>query len=239
MTHRYSLSSKSWLTSLLMLVVVLAQAQTPFWQSAMPVGAPMVVGSYSRVDAIVTGADGSLYLAGEFQNSINVGGTVITSVGLRDMFVAKWNPSTATFAWVRQAGGSADDLAISLAAVEGGVVVAGNFASSSIAFGGTTLAGNTTANGLDVFVTKLNDAGNFVWAKQLGGTGAHTTGAIAVSGGSLYLTGSFFDATLTIGGTTLTNAGPTTTSDIYVAKLLDMGASADWTWAYGAGGPFQ
>lgn len=220
-----------------MLVVVLAQAQVPSWQLAMPIGAPVAVGSASRVKAIATGTDGSLYLAGEFSNSINVGGTIITSVGLTDMFVAKWNPSTATFAWVRQAGGSANDLAVSLAAVEGGIVVAGNFASSSIAFGGTTLAGNPTANSLDVFVTKLNDAGSFVWAKQLGGTGSHTASALAANGGSLYLTGNFFDATLTIGATTLTNAGPTTTSDIYVAKLLDGGASANWTWAYGAGGP--
>lgn len=51
---------------------------------------------------------------------------------------------------------------------------------------------NLTAGGLDIFISKLDASGNFVWAKDMEGTVAANGFSIAVDAqGNVYATGSF------------------------------------------------
>ncbi len=87
------------------------------------------------------------------------------------------------------------------------------------------------AKGRDAFVSKLDAAGNFVWAKQFGGRLSQTTGnSIAVDGsGNVYTTGFFY-------GTADFNPDPAATHmltalggyDIFISKL---NANGNFVWA--------
>lgn len=112
----------------------------------------------------------------------------------------------------------------------GNVYLVGSF-SNTVVLGSTTL---TSLGGGDVFVAKFNPASNqFTWAQRAGGAGDDYAYALAVSGTSVYVAGEFSSSTAGFGATTLTKAG---TSDGFVAKLTDAGATAGFSWAQRVGG---
>ncbi len=97
-------------------------------------------------------------------------------------------------------------------------------------FGAATLV---SQGGYDVFVSKLDTNGTWLWVKQAGGTSHEWGNAIATdNAGNVYVAGSFF-GTATFGPTTLTSYGD---YDIFLAKLDTNG---NWLWAVNAGGPGQ
>ncbi|GAB3872290.1 hypothetical protein GCM10028824_22510 [Hymenobacter segetis] len=188
-------------------------------------------------------SDTSVYVAGFFISpTAGFGAITLTNAGPNgssDVFVAKLSDAgpTGSFAWVQQAGGTDYDEATALAVSGTSVYVTGSFMSPTVSFGSTTL---TTAGGRDVFVAKLMDAGptsSFAWAQRAGGTGGDYANALAVSGTSVYVAGSFSSPTAGFGPATLTNTGANTgASDVYVAKLTDAGSTGSFIWAQQAGG---
>ena len=169
----------------------------------------------------VSGA--SVYVAGFFNSSTaGFGPATLTNAGnagSADVFVAKLTDagSTGSFAWAQQAGGTGYDAPYALAVSGNNVYVAGTFASSTVGFGSATL---TNAGSYDVFVAKLTDAGNFGWAQRAGGTGREEAYALAVSGTSVYVAGTFDSPTANFGTTTLTNPNPGTRAG-FLAALTD------------------
>ena len=205
-----------------------AWAQAPAWQSAI-----VMLGGYSYVQATATDADGNVYLAGTFSNTISLGPLTLVSAGGEDIFVAKWNSSRNAFAWAQRAGGTGYEQATGIAINGTSIYIGGTFQSPTLGFGATTLTNASTYN--DVFVAKLTDGGSsasFVWAQRAGGAGHEQAYALTAAGGSVYLTGSFDSATI-FGTTTLTSAG---NYDVFVAKLLDQGTTGIFAWVVRAGG---
>jgi gliding motility-associated-like protein len=92
----------------------------------------------------------------------------------------------------------------------------------------------TSVGDADVFITKLDASGNFVWAKSIGGTLKDNSYGIALDpSGNVYVTGSFngtsdFDPSAAV--TNLTSAGFT---DLYILKLDTDG---NFVWAKSIGG---
>jgi hypothetical protein len=113
----------------------------------------------------------------------------------------------------------------------GNVLMVGNF-SGTIAFGGTTLS---SVGDTDIFLAKWNPTtSTWMWAVRAGGTGSDFGGGVAVSGNSVYITGSIWSgANAVVAGTTLAGAGG---QDIVLAKYTDNGTSAIGNWAVSAGG---
>lgn len=130
---------------------------------------------------------GNVYITGYFQGTTNFSGTPITSVGLQDIFVAKYN-SAGALQWVRRAGGTGADLGSGIAADNAGnVVVTGEFKNTAD-FG----AINLTAGGSDAFVAKYDATGAVVWAKN--GAGPDNSRGLDVTcdaTGNIYATGQF------------------------------------------------
>jgi hypothetical protein len=95
----------------------------------------------------------------------------------------------------------------------------------------------TSAGGFDVYVTKFDQFGNFIWAKRVGSTGNDTGyGIIIDPSGNLYVTG-YFTATVDFNpgagvNNLVTNGG--VNADPYVLKLNSNG---DYVWAQRMGGP--
>lgn len=104
-----------------------------------------------------------------------------TSVGGQDAFVLAYNPSGIVL-WTRQFGTAADDAAAGITVdANGNSYVAGNTAG--------TLAGQTSAGGVDAFVRAFDSAGSDVWTRQFGGSDADVAVDVAVAGGNVYVAG--------------------------------------------------
>ena len=216
-------------------------AQAPAWQSAraVAVATAAATNNFSIVRATAIDAAGNVYLAGSFANSVVLGTTTLTSLGDFDVFVTKFNPATNQFVWAQRAGGAGSENATALAVSGTSVYVAGGFRSPAAVFGSTTLTNAANTNFDDVFVAKLTDAGpsgSFAWAQRAGGAGSDFATALAVSGTSIYVAGSFDGPTAGFGAATLANAGPRGSYDVFVAKLTDAGLTGSFAWAQRAGG---
>ncbi|MDQ2772912.1 MAG: hypothetical protein M3Y54_20705, partial [Bacteroidota bacterium] len=229
------------LLALLLLTLRLpAAAQAPAWQSARAVAAATAAASFanSLVSATAVDAAGNVFLAGQFTDTVVLGGITLSSLGDHDVFVTKFNPTINQFVWAQRAGGPGADVARALAVSGTSVYVAGDFGSTTAGFGATTLT-NTDFRSSDIFVAKLTDAGStgsFVWAKQAGGTAYDHATALAVSGTSLYVAGSFSSSAMSCGAIILTNTGSINSFDAFVAKLSDTGNTGSFVWAQRAGG---
>ncbi|PJJ61292.1 T9SS type A sorting domain-containing protein [Hymenobacter chitinivorans] len=113
----------------------------------------------------------------------------------------------------------------------GNTVVAGSFY-GTITLGAFTL---TSTGGADGFVARLNSAGTWTQAVRAGGSGAtiYLDALTLDNAGNAVVAGSFRGPSISFGSTTLTNAGASTSSDIFVARLSSAGT---WTQAVRAGG---
>jgi hypothetical protein len=201
------------------------------WQWAQRSGSPADDGGLA-----LTTSGNKVYWAGYFQGIASFGSTSLTSrgaAGTSDIFLARLS-ELGSIDWALRAGGDGDDRAAALVASGNTVYIAGNAASLAPDFTPLQLTSPPNTGVLDLFVAKLNDAGStpaFTWVERAGGASTeHLTGLTLGGEGALYVTGDFlFASALRFGTTTLTNPG--TLNDVFVARLNDAGASANYAWA--------
>ncbi|HXR81462.1 MAG TPA: T9SS type A sorting domain-containing protein, partial [Saprospiraceae bacterium] len=76
----------------------------------------------------------------------------------------------------------------------------------------------------DIFITKLDDSGNFEWGKAINGLKEEAANAIALdASGHVYIAGFYNGPTILFDTDILTNAEPSLgTADIFIAKLDQM-----------------
>jgi hypothetical protein len=151
---------------------------------------------YDYGTAIALDAAGNIYLAGDFEDTTDFdpGPGVYNLVApgwYSDAFVAKYDAS-GNFTWAKKLGGSDLDQSHAIAVdASGNVYTAGSFygtADFNPGFG----TYNLTAAGDDIFISKLDASGNFVWAVQAGGPGTDVAYGLALdSAGNIYATGNF------------------------------------------------
>ncbi|MDH6059217.1 SBBP repeat-containing protein, partial [Chrysosporum bergii ANA360D] len=176
--------------------------------------------------SIAVDNSGNIYTTGNFSGTATFGNTTLTSVGSADIFITKQD-SNGNYLWAQKAGGSGLDSSRSIRAdSSGNIYTTGNF-SGTATFGNTTL---TSAGSVDIFITKQDSNGNYLWAQKAGGSDSDYSSSIAVdNSGNIYTTGYFYE-TATFGNTTLTSAG---NRDIFITK---QDSNGDYLWAQKAGG---
>ncbi|TFJ82991.1 hypothetical protein NSK_005680 [Nannochloropsis salina CCMP1776] len=174
--------------------------------------------------AIAVDASGSSYTTGNFEKSMTVGNTTLTSAGLFDIFIIKLD-SSGSPVWARSFGGIGNDIGRGIAVdASGSSYTTGEFR-GSMTVGSTTL---TSVANTDIFIIKLDSSGSPVWATSFGATINDVGRAIAVdASGSSYTSGEF-QGSMTVGSTTLTSAGGT---DIFIIKL-DSAGSPVWATSF-------
>jgi hypothetical protein len=204
--------------------MVEAQGETPLQFSWAQRGGGAGV---QEAHGVAVDPSGNVLVTGYFTGTCSIGNTNLTSSGLEDIFLAKYDPS-GNFLWARQAGGTGDDYGLAVATdPSGNVFVAGAFQNTAT-FSTTTL---TSSRSNDVFLVKYGPAGNLLWARRAGGNGNEEANALAVdAAGNAYITGAF-DANATFG--TISLANNTGSDEIFVAKCSSAG---DFLWALKAGG---
>ena len=182
---------------------------------------------------VAVGTDGNVYLTGSFVGTVDFdpGPDVysITSVGENDVFVVKLD-TWGNFVWARSMGGSGDDYAYGIAlAPDGSVCTTGFFQGTADFDPGTEVFDLTGYPGYNIFVSKLDSAGQFVWAKCMAGTDWSQAYSIAVgTDGSVFTTGCF-------SGTTDFDPGPgtfnLTCTGYYAAFVCKLDAGGNFVWA--------
>jgi len=192
--------------------------------------------------SIAIDGSGNVYTTGYFLWTVDFdpgpGTFNMTSAGSRDIFVSKLDAS-GNFVWAKQMGGGLADEGYSIAVdSSGNVYTTGYFLFIADFDPGPGTFNMTSAGAEDIFVSKLDASGNFVWAKQMVGTFDDYGFSIAVDGsGNVLTTGTFFGtADFDPGASifTLTSAG--TEEDIFVSKL---DGSGNFVWAKQMGGSFN
>lgn len=176
---------------------------------------------------IAADANANIYLTGRFEGTADFGSSSLISSGGRDVFAAKLDCS-GNWLWAVGAGGSSDDYCQGITLdINSNLYLTGCFEGIGV-FGTNTL---TSSGGRDIFVTKLDSSGNFLWAVRAGGTGIYDSGTCiaADANANVYLAGYFYD-TAAFGSISLTSSGY---DDIFSAKLDSNG---NWLWAARAGG---
>lgn len=109
----------------------------------------------------------------------------------------------------------------------GNVYTTGYFFGSNFTFSTTTLI---NAGNYDAYISKHDNAGNFLWAKSIGGAFDDVSNAVACdNSGNVFVTGYYTSSTLAIGAFTLTNLGGT---DVFVAKF-DPNGNVQWAKSFG------
>ena len=167
---------------------------------------------------------GNVYTTGYFEGSVDfdpgIGTNLLTSAGLIDIFVLKLDTS-GNFQWAKSMGGNSNDAGCSIALDgSGNVYTTGYFLATADFDPGPGTTNITSAGLTDIFISKLDAAGNFIWVKGIGGTYTDRAQSIAVDNlDNIYTTG-FFCETADFdpgeGTSTLTSAG---LDDIFVLKL--------------------
>ncbi len=183
-------------------------------------------------NGITTDGSGNIYIIGDFEESAIFGSTVLNSVELEDIFIAKYNTS-GNVEWAKQIGGTSEDYGSAIATDgAGNIYLTGHFR-QTVTFGTIEL---NCAGTEDIFIAKYNTSGDVVWVKQAGGTvddGCRKLdrgyGIATDESGNSYVTGTF-TGTVSFGTTQLTYAGE---SDIFITKY---NGSGNVLWAKQAGG---
>ena len=155
-----------------------------------------------------------------------------------DIFISKLSTNGA-FVFAKQMGGTGYDWGYSITVdANNNIFSTGSFQGTSRqdfdpGSGKSTLVAAGGGNDFDIFVSKLDATGAYVWAKRMGGSGYDVGNSVALDvSGNVLTTGSFnATANFNPGGTNnLTSAGK---YDIFVSKLNSSGA---YVWANAMGG---
>ncbi len=159
-------------------------------------------------------ATNSIYISGDFLGTVDFNMNpsnkkILSTTGNNDGFLAKYD-AAGNCEWAKQFGGAGQDKVeqISVDAL-GNVFIGGKFAKTVNFDAGVSNVSFTSSGNSDAFVAKLDNTGNFKWAKQIGGLGWDWTGGLGATGdGNVFATGVFsFDATISNNATTLTAVG--------------------------------
>jgi hypothetical protein len=165
---------------------------------------------------------GNVVLTGDFVNTINFGGSDLTSASTEsDVYLAKLSGADGSHIWSKRFGSSTTADAGYGVAVDGlgNVAVTGYFG-QNVDFGG----GVIWAQGYDIFVAKYASAtGAYISAKRLGDPAGQFNGqfanAIAMSGsGNVFLTG-YFVGTLDLGAAGSATSGQYNGNDGFLASI--------------------
>ena len=196
------------------------------------------IGNYNGTNVdIAMDNSGNTYVLGHFSytSDLDPGSAnyPLTSNGDFDIFIVKLT-SAGDFVWAKQVGGTAQELASNIETDQNGNVYFTGTFKGTVDFDPGAGTVNLTAIGTstDIFFSKLDTDGNFVWVKVLANSDNESVNIMEVHGSQLFLTGSFknamdFDP----------NAGSTQLSALqYSAFLAVYDLDGNLAWAKMVGG---
>ena len=180
---------------------------------------------------VATDAEGNALVIANSYGSVNIEDVVLKHQGKQDVFIAKYSPN-GKFFWAKQIAGLGDERGRGIAADKrNNVVSTGEFV-GLLSFGSQIV--ESSSNLRDVFLSKHDTSGKFLWAKSFGSYGEDYGRGIGVdAAGNIYFSGVFSGA-VNFGDQILNSVGGS--KDIFLAKA-DASGNVIWARQMGGGRP--
>ncbi len=158
-------------------------------------------------------ASGSVYVTGQFENTVSFGGSMLNSNGAADIFVASYDSALGGHRWSSGHGGTVAERPGAISASAGGqVYVTGGF-NGSIDFNGTPL----TSPNENIFLATFNNVGTPGFSAGYGSTLSEGgQDVVASPTGGAFFTGKASDGTDFGGGPTMGAAS----FNIFIARQI-------------------
>lgn len=180
----------------------------------------------------VTDALGNLYTTGVVDGSVDVdpgvATTILTDAGFGDIYISKID-SSGSFMWAKQIGKESYDQGSSIVLdASGNIYVTGFFSMDSTDFDpglGIHYLSNPNSGAL-TYILKLDPAGNFIWAKELGPDN-NSPSSIALDGSGHILVTGIFGGTVDFDPGAGVNNLSSASNSIYILKL-DTAGNFSW-----------
>jgi hypothetical protein len=202
---------------------------------------------YDDSQTIVVDTFNNIYITGYFQGAADFdtgpGTYILNSAGNSDIFDLKLDSSGNTL-WANRMGATLDDWGTSIAVDLSGNVYTVGYYNDTVDFDpGPGFGYLFSFGGKNIFISKSDSLGNFVWAKNMGGGTVSDEGGWITSdfSGNIYITGAYtgtVDFDPGPGIVSLTCIGGTSVPDVFVLKL-DPAANFVWVSSMGGGGEDQ
>ena len=217
-----------------LLFFISANAQTFQWAGAFIANL--------QANSIKTDSKGNVYTTGSFADTVDfdpgAGVYNLVSAGANDIFICKLD-AYGNFVWAKSMGGISNEGGQSIAVdTLGGVYITGSFENTADFDPGPGVFNMISQNYEDIFISKLDSNGNFVWAKRIGSSVGYDKGSSITTDaiGNIYITGGF-DYTVDFdpgpGVLNMTAAGY---GDIFIIKLDSNG---NLVWVNQSGDPIS
>jgi hypothetical protein len=167
---------------------------------------------------------GNVYVTGCYKGAGTFDNINLTSKGLLDIFIAKYN-SSGTLLWCKTAGGTGNDEGDRIfVTADGSVYVAGTIIGSATFDWIVAVVNGGAFAGEDLFLTKLNSQGEFQWVKTFGSPSQDWIDDVTLLDNNFYFTGHYY-GTFTAGSIILNPAG---TSGGYFFMRTDIDGNPVW-----------
>lgn len=150
-------------------------------------------------NALALDGTGNIYVTGQFQwiadfdpsgNTAN-----LTAIAVTDMFLAKYDPA-GNYVWAKNIGGASHNQGHGIALDQNANIYFTGFFQGTADFDPSPAIDTLSSQGAqDIFLASFDSAGNYLWARNFGGTADDMGHAVTMdSSGDIILTG-FFQAT--------------------------------------------
>jgi hypothetical protein len=191
-------------------------------------------------NSITTDAIGNVYTTGYFQGTVDfdpgIGMTNLISNGNDDIFIQKL-VGNGNLLWAISMGDVSGARGTSITTdVNGNVYITGNISGTVDFDPGAGVVNLTSSGSNDIFIQKLDGAGNFLWANVMGGTSVDFGRSITTDvNGNVYLTGRFNGTADFDPGVGILNLTSNGSDDIFIQKF-DGNGNFLWVNTIGGGG---
>ncbi len=190
--------------------------------------------AYDYGFGITTDNAGNVYAAGKYEEeNANFSGTLLPCQGNHDIWLAQYS-SSGNLNWIRTAGGTSGDFALSVACDNSYVYIGGEIegVNETIYFSGSSITLECLASN-DIMVAKYDLSGNLIWAERAGGYEYEKAyGVTYDQSGNVYICG-LYRGSVTFGGNTTIACTSDGVNDIFLAKYNSNGV---FQWVRHAGG---
>lgn len=181
----------------------------------------------------------NVYSTGRFQNTVDFdfgsGTNNLTAAGGDDMYLNKLD-SAGNYIWAKRIGGVAgDEMGVSIALDDRNNILTTGYFHGTVDFNpGAGVNNLTTVAVQDVFISKLDSGGNYIWAKSFGGSSDDNGSAIATDKNkNIYVTGSYRNSVDFNPGAGIFTINSIGDVDVFISKL---DSSGNFIWAKSIGG---
>lgn len=161
---------------------------------------------WAVVTSLAAASDGVI-VGGSFAGTLRIAGSVVSSAGKSDGFVARLTTAGAV-AWLIRIGGPGADAVQGVAASADRVAVAGTFAPGADVLGQPLAAVEDRSPAGDGFVAELDANGNRRWAQSFGGPEDDTVAGVAIDAAGRVAIAASVRETVHVGGVELVAKGP-------------------------------